>query len=113
MSRGLKSAARNRKTGIALAAGSLCTSLSGRRLPEREIDTAVCGSNYRVTPFGYPGFPASDTDKDGNVDLAEYERLEGCLGGPIGRGCRTVDCDGNWRIDLRYVETLFMEFAEP
>ncbi len=71
-----------------------------------QVPPSVNGDG-NVDPGEYAVFSllaCSDRDGDGDVDLADFTALAGCLTGPnrgpLGTGCRPFDCSGDDDVDL-------------
>lgn len=70
------------------------------------MTAASGGLNCPTTPLFLPAGTncnPGDGDRDGDVDLVDYEALAGCLGGPgAGRGapCQCFGFDGDGDVDL-------------
>jgi hypothetical protein len=68
--------------------------------PSINSDGNVDAAEYAVFSL----LACSDRDGDGDVDLADFTALAGCLTGPnhgpLGTGCRPFDCSGDDDLDL-------------
>ncbi|MCH6551571.1 MAG: hypothetical protein IH804_06105, partial [Planctomycetes bacterium] len=67
---------------------------------ENEIVYVSDSSNFRVQKFA---FPASDSDGDGDIDLADFLAFTACFDGPAmptGGDCTAFDLDRDGDTDL-------------
>ena len=75
---------------------------------------SIDGRSQPIRSAGIRLTPSADADGDGDVDLADYIALLGCLGGadePPAPGCESSDLDGDNDVDLADVLVFEAQFT--
>lgn len=76
----------------------------------------MIGGSFALTGGFWFETPPGDCDGDGDVDLHDFELLEGCLTGPNGLvsdDCRCYDFDRNGSVDLADFEAFAASYTGP